>query len=311
MSGRPQSGHAGRLPDFFVVGAPKAGTTSLYRYLGQHPEIFLSPLKEPCYFAPEIHPDAFSEQHRAFVDREAKALRKYLDGPMSDEIFGGIVSDWADYLKLFRNAGDARAVGEGSVCYLWSATAAKNIFTRIPSARIVMILRDPVERAFSQHLHVRAQGIVKGTFAEHVRSGLRARGGRYGVDHPFLELGLYAEQVSRFRSLFPPENIRIFEYSAYGECPQGALRDVFRFLGIDTEFMPDTSRRELEGRLPIPGVPRRLQRFVRPLLPKYSRRPAMTPEEVKLLADYYSEDTAKLSSLVDFDISHWLSFPVQ
>jgi hypothetical protein len=89
----------------------------------------------------------FEDEHRPFVDRGAKALSKYLAGPMSETRFGGIVADWKDYLKLFRNAGAAIAVGEASVCYLWSATAAQNIFARVPNARIIMILRDPVERA--------------------------------------------------------------------------------------------------------------------------------------------------------------------
>lgn len=258
-----------------------------------------------------MHPAAFEVKHRGFVRREARALQDYLAGPMTEDRFGGIISQWTDYLKLFRDAGPAKAAGEGSVCYLWSASAAKNIFARVPGARIAMILRDPVERAFSQHLHARAQGIVKGNFAEHIRAGLSAQRGRFGANHPFLELGLYAEQLARFRALFPAVNIRIFEYSAYRRCPRDAMHDIFRLLGVDSAFVPDTSRKELEGYLTVPGVPRRLQRFVRPLLGKYSRPPVMTAEEIRLLAGYYRTDTLKLSRLVDFDIRHWLSYPVQ
>ncbi len=266
-----QAAESGRPPDFFIVGAPKAGTTSLYSYLGQHPEIFLSPLKEPCYFASEVHSGAFEDEHRRFVERQANALREYLAGPMTEDRFGGIVTDWPNYLKLFRDAGAAIAVGEASVCYLWSASAAQNIFARIPHGRIVMVLRDPVERAFSQHLHARSLGVVKVGFREHLLAGLQAAGGKFGAAHPFLELGLYSEQVARFRTVFPKENIRIFEYSAYRKQPQDALRNIFSFLGVDSAFVPDTSRRELEGHSTIPGVPRRLQRFVRPLLKEISQ----------------------------------------
>jgi len=258
-----------------------------------------------------VRSGAFEEEHSPFLERQTRDLYQFLAGPMSERRFGGIVAEWKDYLKLFRNAGTAKAVGEASVCYLWSASAARNIFAQIPNARIIMILRDPVERAFSQHLHARALGAVKGTFSEHLRAGLRQAGARFGVAHPFLELGLYSEQVARFRALFPADQIRIFEYEEYRMRPQNVRADIFRFLGVDPGFVPDLSVKELEGHLTVPGVPRRLQRFVRPLVSRYRQPPRMTAEETELLKDYYREDTVKLSNMVDFDIRHWLSFPVQ
>ncbi len=113
------------LPNFFIVGAPKAGTTSLYHYLGQHPDVYMSPVKEPNYFAQEIRLGNVSAQWQDWAEREYDSLQLYLRGPMQERKFGGIVSHWSDYLKLFENVNGEKAIGEASVCYLWSKTAAK------------------------------------------------------------------------------------------------------------------------------------------------------------------------------------------
>src|SRR5579864_1438595 len=117
-----------RLPNFFIVGAPKAGTTSLYHYLDQHPQIYMSPVKEPNYFASEVRLEGFSEEFREQAVTDIAQLRKYLDGPISEKRFGGLVAAWPDYLKLFKNVQGEQAIGEASVCYLWSESASRNIF---------------------------------------------------------------------------------------------------------------------------------------------------------------------------------------
>src|SRR5450755_2638835 len=97
-----------RTPNFFLAGAPKAGTTSLFQYLGQHRDIYISPTKEPNYFADEIRFEHFSDEFQQ-MDR---------DNPKSWP-----VSEWTEYLKLFEGANGQAALGEASVCYLWSKTA--------------------------------------------------------------------------------------------------------------------------------------------------------------------------------------------
>ena len=109
----------------------------------------MSPIKEPNYFASEVRPDNFSEELQQQISHEMHTLQEYLRSPMGEKRFGGILQEWEDYLRLFQNVNGEKAIGEASVCYLWSRTAAANIFCRIPGAKIIMILRDPVERAFS------------------------------------------------------------------------------------------------------------------------------------------------------------------
>ena len=118
------------LPNFFIVGAPKAGTTSLYHHLDQHPQIYMSPLKEPCYFSSELRPENYTEELQPWITREIQALQQYLAGPMTEKRFGGLVSEWDDYIKLFRNAAGAHTIGEASVCYLWSPIMDLSVWLR-------------------------------------------------------------------------------------------------------------------------------------------------------------------------------------
>src|SRR5262245_10433773 len=129
-----------RLPNFFLIGARKAGTTSLYHYLDQHPDIYLSPLKEPTYFAPEAVQPSTAEESE---------LRAWIAGPMLEKRQHGTVRDWADYVQLFRNARSEKAIGEGSVAYLGSTTAPGRIKAFNPDARVLVILRNPVDLLFS------------------------------------------------------------------------------------------------------------------------------------------------------------------
>ncbi len=309
-----------RLPDFFIVGAPKAGTTSLYRYLGECPGVYMSPIKEPCYFAPEMRLNFFDAKYQARANADVPALHSYLNGPMKERRDGGIVSEWEDYLKLFRNAGAARAVGEASVCYLWSRAAPERIASAVPQARIIMILRDPVERAFSQYLHGLTTGLIRGSFAEQIQTGLRGADQGIGPAYPFLEYGMYRDQVSRYLSRFAPENIRIYDYAEYNRQPERVLTDIFHLLGIDAK--PQQPARMLEPHIPRSrsllralqpvksALPSRLRRVAKRMFYKSRRSLQMPPEQRDFLRSYYREDVAGLSDLLKRDFSHWL-LPVE
>jgi hypothetical protein len=309
-----------RLPDFFIVGAPKAGTTSLYRYLGECPGVYMSPIKEPCYFAPEMCLNFFDAKYQARAHGDLPALHLYLNGPMTERRDGGIVSEWEDYLKLFRNAGTARATGEASVCYLWSRAAPERIASSVPHARIIVILRDPVERAFSQYLHGLTTGLIRGTFAEQIEAGLRGADQGIGPAYPFLEYGMYRNQVSRYLSHFPPQNIRIYDYEEYDKQPERVLADIFHLLGIEATAQPPA--RVLEPYIPRSrslaraarhleaALPPSLQRVAKRTMYKSRRSLQIPPEQRDFLRRYYREDVAGLSDLLKRDFSHWL-LPVQ
>src|ERR1700744_256409 len=93
-----------KLPNFFIVGAPKAGTTSLFNYLDQHPQVYMSSIKEPNFFSEEIRAENFEAGNRLRIAQDAHEVRKFLQGSMREKRFGGIIDNWDDYQRLFANA---------------------------------------------------------------------------------------------------------------------------------------------------------------------------------------------------------------
>ena len=310
-----------RLPNFFIVGAPKAGTTSLYHYLDRHPGIYMSAIKEPHYFAPEVYPANIDVQLSRRLALDQPALRKFLDGPMREKRFGGTVTDWNDYLRLFANASNESGLGEASVWYLWSRSAARRIAAAIPEARILMLLRDPAERAFSQYLMGVSNGTYRCSFREHIRRNLAHRSATVSLHYPFLELGLYAEQLARYRECFG-SNVWVGLYDDLKQRPRELCESACRFLALDPEPLPGPGSRHLQTQVPRLRVLGLLRRWgmweaaakltparLRPVIRRaLTRRPASTPMDSAdraYLRDYYRDDTRRLESMLDRDLSAW------
>lgn len=312
-----------RLPNFFIAGVPKAGTTSLFHYLKQHPQIYMSPLKEPHYFASEMHPENFDPQLSDWYEKNTRDLAKYLAHPNGEIRSGGIVTDRRDYLRLFEGTGNALAVGEASVGYLWSPTAPFRIASEIPEARIVLLLRDPAERAFSQYLHGYGSGAIRWSFREHIERSLRHRSKQICVHYPFLEFGFYAEQVRRYRKLFG-DHVWIGFYEDYRGHPLKLCRALFNFLGVDAQFTPDVRKRYFEAQVPRAPIIAKLKRagvwettanltprFLRPWIRRsLIRQPGTTkidPANRRYLVDLYRENILTLARDLDRNLDSWLA----
>ena len=312
-------------PNFFIVGAPKAGTTSLYQYLRQHPDIFMSPIKEPCFFSLEVRPERSAPGQRERISRLIDETRRRLRDPMKiAPDTSGIVTTWDDYLRLFLAANGERAIGEASVGYMVSETAAAGIAARIPHARIIMVLRSPIYRAFSQYQHVATSGFITQSFHDFLHSALRDDEDPLGVYKPLLEMGYYASQVQRYLDNFPSSQVAIWIYEETRRSPQDFLRQVFRFLNVDDSFVPDMSQRYNQPRLPrllaAGGLLRRVhalqpRRFVpRPLRSLAKRVIYRTPGSLRmdpadraLLLELYRPDILRLQGILNRDLSGWLA----
>ncbi|MBI3262198.1 MAG: sulfotransferase [Acidobacteria bacterium] len=305
------------IPTFFVVGAPKAGTTSLYHYLDQHPAVYMSPIKEPCFFAPEVVD--FTPCSRALFEADAAALRAYLDGPM-DERRRGIVLEWEQYLKLFKHVRDQTAVGEVSGNYLGSSGAPLAIRSRIPGALLVMMLRDPVDRLFSQYAAARAGGETRGAFLPWVAEQVSAEAARRPPFGP-VWTGKYASHLQRYLEYFPRDQVRVYLYDDYARTPGTVLRDLLRFLGVDPDWPVETAHRHNVTRVPRWPMLHQLvgpvRRAIRPLIPArvaarargwYLTRPRLRPgtEERARVIEIYQEDIRTLETLIQRDLSAWL-----
>ena len=289
--------------NFYLVGAAKAGTTSLCNYLGQHPQIYMSPVKEPNFFADEVRFSNFDEA----MQRQALANPDFrLRGP---------AETWPDYLKLFVAVSGQTAIGEASASYLWSPTAPANIARARPDAKILMILRDPIDRAFAQYLHMLSFADHPVTFREHMDRALASTSKRIGELYPFLEYGLYTDQVKRYLDLFPRNQISIHFYKDYQQAPAAMMREVFAFLNVDPTFVPDMTERHMQARVPKSWAAKRwlkqlgLWNLARAVTPQsfkniaFQRRETMKlePEDRARLTEYYRRDADSLATLLNLE----------
>src|SRR4030095_7539079 len=174
-----------KLPNFFVVGAAKSGTTSLYEYMKMHPEIYMAPIKETHHFSTDIDNSKFRPNYARSLN---KNLSKFLEGDMSDGIFHAFVKDWDQYVKLYRKATEEKAIGEVTNSYLYSAEAAKNIIGRFPGAKVIMMLRNPVDRAFSHYLMDLRIGYETENFMEALKKDMARNPKGWGISTLYGEI---------------------------------------------------------------------------------------------------------------------------
>ena len=306
------------MPNFLIIGAQKAGTTSLYQYLDQHPQIYMSPIKEPNFFATE--------------------------GDIPDPRRPS-VNDIEAYRELFRGVSHEKAVGEASPWYLYSQRAPGRIKHHVPDARLIAILRDPVERAYSQFLHFVRDGREPITdFSQALdREEMRVREnlaagyvtGSRGASGAYIGRGYYYAQLRRYFELFDEDQIKVFLSEDLRDDPTGTLQETFRFLGVDDGFVPVAEKNYNVSGIPKSRLlhtfltkPHALKRFLRHLkvyLPPELRvhiadnlayvrnRNFVEPPQLPLdarrrLVEVYREDILQLQELIGRDLSGWLEY---
>ncbi len=310
-------------PTFLIVGAVKAGTTSIHEYLQMHPEVYMSPVKETNYFSDaDMLFDHFNVDYKQDINVN---LDKYLSGPMDTKIHIAHVRTAAQYDALYKNVTNQKAIGEVSNSYLYCPSTAQKIKEALPDVQIVMILRNPIERLYSQFLmnlklgKIAERDLLKEIAADQAKS---LKG--WGVSHLYLEVGLYYEQVKRYTDLFPGHKIKILFYDDYKQQPKQAMQELFAFLHVNPAFEPDMSQRYNEAGMPrfgklnywltqigVYGLVKRLfpadiKERLKSVIYTRSNIPSITPQEKAWLIDYYRSDVQQLSTLLNKDLSHWL-----
>jgi Sulfotransferase family len=300
------------LPNFLVIGAAKAGTTSLYHYLRQHPGIYLPAQKEINFFA-----------------LEGKALD--FRGPGDREVISSFsVTQYEDYLKLFVDATNQTAIGEVSPMYLYDRQAPARICRYIPDARLICILRNPVERAFSHYLmFVRdKREPYRSSFSRAIAAESERMRENWEWAWSYVGIGFYAEQLTRYYELFDSRQIRIYLHEEFGERPYEVMRDIFQFLQVDATFRPDISEKFNVSLVPrserlekFLQSPSRFESVVRQLVPiparwrhyvanwmreKNVHRPSLSRAMRKKLVAIYRNDILKLQDLIGRDLGAWL-----
>lgn len=301
-------------PDFLIIGAPKAGTTALHSALAAHPDVFVTTPKEPkfwlCEGAPPPHWGGPGDRH---------SQREWIWRP-------------EEYADLFRSAPETAVRGESTPFYLWHRGAQRRIADQLPEVKLIAVVRDPIDRAYSNWMHLWSDGLEPvGDFE--TAFGLEQE--RIAAGHaPFWryrELGLYGEQLRDLAKLVDPTRLLVIRYRDIVDAPAATVDRACRFLGI-REGVIDTIPRDNSRPYVEPGWRSRTLdpmiragawagQFVRPEIwrsvsapligqlagSRAAHRPSLTPSQRTRLLPAFAEDIRLLSEITGDDYDDWLS----
>lgn len=294
-----------RRPDFFIVGAPKSGTTAMNDFLRQHPQVFMPRLKDITFFGQDL------QFRRPRISQER-------------------------YLSLFLEADGAQRAGEASVWYLYSKLAAEEIKAFSPAASIIAMLRNPVDMLYAQHsefLHNCNEEIDDFEAAldaeEDRKQGKCLPKTVHLVEGLFYrETAKYAEQVRRYIDVFGRENVHVIIFDDFKQDTDKVYQQTLQYLGVDPNFRPKFQRvnsnkvlrnRRMQEFLVAPPLllkyvfdaiipPQysgRLLPYLRRLNTRYVERPPLDPALRKRLQLEFKPEVKQLSKLLNRDLSHW------
>lgn len=295
-----------RMPDFLVVGAARAGTTTLHSYLRQHPEIYLSGIKEPCFFA--------------FEGEEIK----YVKGK-----FAFAVKDFVEYEKLFREARADQKIGEVSTPYLYlydkTIESIKRHFQSYDLIKIVILLRNPAERAFSQYCWRLRDGREPLSFVDAINAETERMKENYSFDYFYLDRGYYYKQVKAYLESFKHVHVILFE--DFEKEPQNVLRNLCKFLEVDSTFNFRILKPQNESSLPKSKslgrlvttesklkykmwykIPDQARKRIRKVFSELNagRKISLDNSMRIKLNELYREDILSLQKLIGRNLTHWL-----
>jgi hypothetical protein len=295
------------LPDFLLVGAPKAGTTALHVALARHPQLYLSPVKEPKFFLTDGGPPTGP------------------GGPGDVQTFREYVWRQADYEALFDSAPAGTLKGESTTLYLRDPAAHARIAATVPDARLVAVIRDPVDRAHSNWTHLRSAGLEpEADFlrACELEESRAAQG--WGPFWRYVDLGRYGAQLEHLFSVFPREQVHVVLYRDLRREPLSTVDRICAFLGVDpgrvgavpaenvTAVPAGSQADRLLGRV-LPALDRLPAQVRRPVVSRVRRhlqreqrtRSPLTPAERAALLPSFEADITLLESLTGLQLSHW------
>lgn len=300
------------FPDFLLVGAAKSATSSLHRYLSQHPEIRMPSIKESWFFSFLNDPPSYR----------------------SPGVLNNVVTSLDEYVRLFKGARPEQKLGDASPSYLYTYRASiRNIRSvypaeRLEDLRIIISLRDPVSRAFSQYWNFKRSDQEPLTFEEAIEENTIAQrlSDNWNIFYDYTGFSRYYEQVKAYLDAFGKDRVLVLLYDDFKKDPVGACRSIFTFLGVDASFAPDVRIRynSLAGEARLKGIIRLLKsrnpikRSVAAVMPEVLRRSIlywthklllkrgeMEERTREKLIHLYSDDISKLEDLIGRDLGQW------
>ncbi|MCB0184312.1 MAG: sulfotransferase domain-containing protein [Caldilineaceae bacterium] len=300
------------LPNFLIIGATKSGTTSLFHALQQHPQIFMSAVKEPHFFA--------------YVN-----ARPTYQGPGDERTINRmIISEPERYANLFREKkSEQRVMGEASAMYIYVPDAPMQIHHYQPQMKLVAILRNPVDRAYSAYQHMRRDGREPlADFRAAIGQEDQRRQMQWSPIFSYLDMGYYALQLRRYYALFPTMQLKVLLYEDLRNRWEESYNEICTFLEVDPPAeLPQLAQLNKSGTPKselwhkILRRPHPLKARFRSLLPTPLRRKMITylinrnlsaPPQMgsavrQELTERYRHDILQLQDLIQRDLSHWLT----
>lgn len=303
-------------PNFLIVGAARSGTTALHYYLAQHPDIYMSARKEPNFFA--YQDGTFDFPYPG--DAEGKA-----------NLLDYSVTDLDSYLELFKGAEDATAVGEASPYYMLSEQAPSRIYQQLPDVKLIMILRDPVDRAYSHFLQAARSGnLDPNNFPYFLKEEESTN--TWGWARHCVYISQYQTQIKKYLEYFDLERIKFYLYDDLKAKPEVLMESIYSFLEVDTKFETDLSLRYNKSGVPknkvldlllsrknilkpilknvLPGVMVNFLATIQNRVQNYNlaKPPSISPEfRSFLIENYFRKDILGLQDLTQRDLSSWLT----
>jgi len=292
------------FPSFLIIGAARSGTTSCYNYLQEHPDVYMSPVKEARFFTYEGET----------VDFNGPADRYTINR--------NTVTDADRYAKLFAGRTTERVTGEASPIYLYDPRTASNIERHRPDCKLICILRNPIERAYSDFLNMVRHGwepLRDFERALHEEEDRKRR--NWGPFYHYASKGYYGEQIDRYIQRFSKDQLHVVRFEAFRQDPTAVMQGIYRFLDIDPDFQPSIERKHNQSGLPkiellhtlvthpvaeaaFRGPLRALRQNLRDLNTN-NVKPPMSSEVWTRMADMYDEDRRRLASLLGWDLTDW------
>jgi len=301
------------LPSFIIIGAGKSGTTALHHFLSEHPEVFMTPVKETNFFELEGMP----------------VLSDPTDDPERLYHYPQSINNWNDYNALFAQAGDVKAIGEASPMYLYGKRAPQHIHDKLPNVKLVAILREPVDRLYSRWLHLLRDGNDPiGSF-----EGCMDRESIWWKRNDLIQEGLYGTHIKRYVDLFTPDQLKIFLHDDLKHNPQQVMKELFEFIGVDPGFQAPLEREynvsgkpknslvdRLIGSNSIliqsakriaPGVVNQIKdgkakQWLTAMRKQNMDRPAIDKAfKNTIFQEVYADEVDKLEALIQRDLTHW------
>ncbi len=301
------------LPDFLIIGSPKAGSTALHVALAQHPDLSLSTPKEPKYFmCDQAPPDPAHQQGPG----DAHSAREWVWDPER-------------YRALFDAAPAGALHGESTPFYLWDKASHRRIHAQAPQVKMIAVIRDPIDRAYSNWGHLWCDGLEPEADFLAACSAEPARiAAGYAPFWRYLETGLYGQQLDHLYGIFPKEQVFVLRYRQLIDNSAEILDEICTFLGVRTGVVSSVPRSNVSTWVPDTPVNRVLQKAVRagavagghlppqiwrqaqrPLLAALHRgalkRPPLPAEQRKTLLPYFEADNALIGRLTGIDCSDW------